>query len=693
MRLKPIMSIGGCFSAVSLFLAFLGICEVDSYAQSQVPFYSKAQLSHAVAVQTANQSAILTGDGVFGVGVGATNGTLAIAVLVDNTNRAAQLPPSLDDLPVDVRVVGAIHVVPCAGSNPQIAYPLPVPLGVSGGNAISFAGGQCCASGTIGFKVRDNATGAIGWISNDHVVGHGSDGCPSTAPIGTTEYQPGPIDTTPACSIGQNIGTLSRTIPIIFGGANNLVDCGFVLSSDGAVSDQILNLGRQVNNVVPPFVGQVVQKNGRTSDCTEGIVSAVNLTINVDYTEAAPCATTCGTATFTNQVMYSPTAPSTTMSQPGDSGSPVVDANNNAVALNFAADNLNNGFGNPIGAVLSALNVSLTSVASSQVVTRTSRYWFTHGFSSDTNCATLLNAITFNGGILDLGFVTLATQNRNSDNVIDGTDAFIEALGFYYKGTGSTGEPNGTQGLKLKSSSLCVARKKLAVELIAAYANTTLLGTFPGNATYVSGHTVTNFPGDLISQARDAGAGFDATAIQAMTALLKKFNSSGVTNNLPNGLEECSAQPSKVFKPIARDPMMQDTCPGVNNTCLAAKTIVFSGVNPVFNDSVSIVNFPNNMPIPTCGTGGASAIWQVTPPVAAAGRQFSVSTSGSNFDTLLAVWSGTCSNLTEVGCADSIQGIGGETITFTADGVNTFYIAVEGKNGTIGKVHLSVMSF
>ena len=86
------------------------------------------------------------------------------------------------------------------------------------------------------------------------------------------------------------------------------------------------------------------------------------------------------------------------------------------------------------------------------VVTRTSRFWFTHGFSSDTNCATLLSAIAFNGGVLDLGFVTLATANRNSDNVIDGTDAFIEALGFYWRGTGSTGEPNGTQGSKLKSS-------------------------------------------------------------------------------------------------------------------------------------------------------------------------------------------------------------------------------------------------
>jgi len=688
MRLNSIASRRLVFSALSMLTAFLSVCEVDTYAQSGVPFYTKAQLGHAVAVQTANQGALLASDGVFGVGVGETNGSLAIAVFVDSTNRAAQLPPVLDDLPVSLRVLGPIHALACSGLNPRAAYPLPVPLGVSGGNAIPLTGGGC-ASGTIGFKVRDNLSGAIGWIGNNHVVGNGANLCPGTAPLGTPQYQPGPIDTTPACSIGQLVGTLSRFVPIDFSGADNLVDGGFVVSSDAAVSSEILNLGPQVNNVVPAFIGQVVQKNGRTTACTEGTVSAVNATVNIMYDGA-----TCTLATFTNQVVVSPTAPSLAFAAAGDSGSPIVDANNNAVALLFAGNaTTGDGIGNPIQGVLSALNVSLASFASSNVVTRNSRFWFTHGFSSETNCVTLLSAITFGGGVLDLGFVTLATANRNSDNVIDGTDAFIEALSFYYKGVKVTGEPNGTQSEKLPSSALCIARKQLAVELIAAYANTTLLGTFPPNATYVSGRTVTNFPADLISQARGAGAGFDITAIHTMTALLRKFNSSGLTNNLPNGLVECSPQTSRTLKPIARDPMMQDTCPGVNNTCLAAKTIVFSVANPVFKDSASIVGFPNTMPVPTCGVGGPNAVWEVSPPVAAAGRQFSVSTSGSNFDTLLAVWSGTCSNLTEVGCADNVVGTGGETLTFTTDGINMFFIVVEGKAGEVGKVKMSVQSF
>jgi hypothetical protein len=677
-------------SATAALAALLGVAGLGSAAQAQTPFYTRTQLAKAVAVQAANQPALFATEGVIGVGVGATNGSLAIQVLVDSTNRAAQLPSTLDGLPVSVVAVGAIHAVPCGGSNPQIAYALPVPLGVSAGNVLPF--GSCsCASGTIGFKARDNATGAIGWISNNHVVGHGADGCPSTAPAGTPQYEPGPIDTSPPCSAGQLIGTLSRTVLITFGSGVNFVDAGFVQSSDAAISAVILNLGAQVNNVAPPFIGQVVRKNGRTSGCTEGVVTAVNMTVNVDYSETQ-CGTTCGVATFTNQVMYSPTAPSTVMSEPGDSGSPVVDANNNAVALNFAGDSSGNGVGNPMEAVLGALNVTLSSSASTQVVTRTSQFWFTHGYSSDTNCATLLSAIALNGGVLDLGFVTLATANRNADNVIDANDAFMEALGLYWRSTGKTGEDAGTQNAKLKGTSLCKARKQLGVELIATIANAGLLGTWPPNASYVNGGTVTNFPADLISQARTVAAGGDLASIRSMTALLRKFNGSGVTNNLPNGLVECSVQSGKILKPISRDPTLKDNCPGLNDTCESASPIT----SFPFKQSVDLSRYQNTLTAPSCAVAGRTAVWSVSPPVAASGRQFWVRTDGSSFDTVISVRQGGCGatdEIAEVACADSNIGIGGEQVIFTADGASTYFIVIGGKNDTIGKLKLTVMSF
>lgn len=695
-------SIRACVFTLCALTAFRGVRETNSCAQSLQAFPYNPDLGHAIAVQSANEPALLATEGVKGVGVGQTNGNLTIVVLVDTTNSATQLPSTLDGFPVSVQAVGAIRGLICGGENPQAYYPLPVPLGVSVGNVVPLDGGGC-VTGTMGFKVRDNAGGGIGWIGNSHVVANGADLCPGAAPLGTPEYQPGPVDTTPVCSQGQLVGTLNRFIPIDFSGGDNLVDCGFVESSDLDVSDIILNLGAQVNNVVPAFVGQNVQKNGRTTACTEGTVSAVNLTVTVGYDGA-----TCASAIYTNQIEVTPTAPSTAFAAAGDSGSPVVDSDNNAVGLLFAGDDVGDAILNPIGAVLSALNVSLASSSSSQVVTRTSRYWFTHGYSlTDTNCATLLNAIQANGSVMNLGFVNLPTADRNADNVIDAYDTIIEALSFYWRSSGVTGEPGGTQSAKLKASALCVARKKLAVELIAATANAALFGTFPGNATYNNGKVTTNFPPDLISQAQTVAAGYDVVAIKTMTALLMKFNNSGVTNNLPNGLEECSPQTSKLLKQDSQDPTLQDTCPGVNDSCSTAQVIVFpNSSNPfaraVFTTSLSLNGYTNNMPASTIclnsggnpGGGGPDAVWQITPDVGINGRQFTVSTAGSNFYTMLDVWTGSCgsNNLTEVTCANNNIGNEGVQVSFTADGTNTFYIVGEGPAGQVGKLKITVTS-
>ncbi|HVM60226.1 MAG TPA: vWA domain-containing protein [Verrucomicrobiae bacterium] len=347
--------------------------------------------------------------------------------------------------------------------------------------------------------------------------------------------------------------------------------------------------------------------------------------------------------------------------------------------------------------------VATCGVYPTQSATRNSRFWFTHGYSSDSNCVTLLNGILINGSMLDLGFLILPTENRTADNVINANDALIEALGFYWKSDGLTGEAGGTQNEKEPGSSVCKARKELAAELIAATANIRLLQAIPTNSFYRNGSTITNFPVDLQAQARTALSGYDPKAMVAMTALLKKFNSSGATNNYPSGLTECSVQKSSLLHSLARDPTTQTTCPGQNGSCATAKQIVFSGSKPVFHDSENISIFQQTMPSPTCNPGGRNAVWAVSPPMAATGRQFTVSTAGSNFDTVLAVWSGTCgtssstgtasNNLVQVACADNSLGVGGESLTFTTDGTNTFYIVVEGKNGAYGLAKLSVMSY
>jgi hypothetical protein len=196
----------------------------------------------------------------------------------------------------------------------------------------------------------------------------------------------------------------------------------------------------------------------------------------------------------------------------------------------------------------------------------------------------------------------------------------------------------------------------------------------------------------LISQARTVAAGGDIAAIRSMTALLQKFNSSGLTNDLPNGLVECSPQPSKILKSISRDPTLKDNCPGINDTCQSAQPLT---VFP-FSQTVNMTKYQSNLSAPSCSGAGRAAVWSLKPPVAAAGRQFMMETAGSNFDTVISVRQGGCdvtNQITEVGCSDSVLGVGGEQFIFTTDGTNTYFIIIGGKNGAYGRLKMSVTSF
>lgn len=344
---------------------------------------------------------------------------------------------------------------------------------------------------------------------------------------------------------------------------------------------------------------------------------------------------------------------------------------------------------------------SLRSATASNLSTRTSRYWFTHPDYTDPTCASLSNAVVkimnVNCGAVPLGFLDLPQGFHNSDNVKDAADAEIEALGLYWRSTKFTGEIGGTQGQKSRSSNLCVLRKQLSTELIAAEANTEYLGTDPSQLTYLSGGTNVAFPADLVDQGQSAAAGADTTAIVSMTALLRAFNASGQTNNLPTGIVECSPSKPSALKKLSRDPTTQDTCPGVNNSCGAAEEVAFpssagSFSSAVFTRSVNLGSFTNSFPSPACGAGGRDAVWEVMPPVGAANRSFTVSTSGANFDSMIAVWEGNCSNLVAVTCTDSPLGNGDETLSFQTDGTNTFFIVVEGVTGQFGKLSLKITS-
>lgn len=333
--------------------------------------------------------------------------------------------------------------------------------------------------------------------------------------------------------------------------------------------------------------------------------------------------------------------------------------------------------------------------------TRNARFWFTHAYNlSDPTCATLQRALQANVGGISLGFLRLPAFFENGDGVKDVNDALQEALGFYWKSNGRTGESGGSQNQKLSGSTLCKQRKLLAVELIAATANVELLGTDPRDCTYSNGGTVTNFPANLLQQARTVLSGDDPTAIVSMRALLKTFNKGGLDNDFPPGVVECSPIPNKIPKSIARDPTRQDTCPGINDSCIAAEAVFFptNATNPfansVFSRSLNLNKFHDDFQPSSCSGGGRDAVWKVKPNLGASGRQFTVSTDHSNFDTMLSVWSGDCtsSNLTQVTCTNAFLGTRGERLSFTTDGSNTFFIVGEGAQGQYGKLKIRITS-
>jgi hypothetical protein len=348
--------------------------------------------------------------------------------------------------------------------------------------------------------------------------------------------------------------------------------------------------------------------------------------------------------------------------------------------------------------------ITTCGVNISQCTTRSSQFWFTHGFYlTSTNCVNLLDAIRLNGGVVNLGFLRLPVTYENSGNSLDATDAVMEAMGFYWKGDEQTGDGG-------PSSQLCEQRKKLSVELIAATANVRLLRTRPENCTYFNGVTVTNFPSNLLQQARTVAAGNDPAACQTMTALLQKFNDdkSGLTNNFVGGLVECSPVPNNMSRSISRDPTTQFSCPGINNSCDTAEAVVFpspTSANPfpsaTFSRSVSLLNqyYVNatNFPTPLCAAGGPGAVWKITPDVGTAGRQFTASTAGSNFGAMLQVLTGVCTNLVALtnGCNTALAGVpplNRAQVSFTTDGTNTFYIVGESSDGSLGRLKITITS-
>jgi PKD repeat protein len=331
----------GTFSKVAI--ADAGIAERSIVLDKEHPL-----IRTAIKVQNKHTQRLMVIDGVVGTGTGVgPNGQPIITVF---TKRAGVpgIPMSLEGVPVRMQMTGMIIAL----ADPTARFPRPVPIGVSTGHPDITAG-------TIGCRVK-GGSGAVYALSNNHVYANGND-----AYLGDSALQPGPSDG--GVDPGDSIGSLADFEPINFSGANNYIDAAIVISSTADLDCWTPSDGYGVPGSVveEAFVGQQVQKYGRTTGWTHGEVSEINVTVDVCYQCTGPFCLRCKKlARFVDQIAISSDGGG--FSAGGDSGSLIVtdDGNKNPVGLLFAGSSTLT-FANRIQPVFDRFNVSVDSTTSS----------------------------------------------------------------------------------------------------------------------------------------------------------------------------------------------------------------------------------------------------------------------------------------------------------------------------------------
>lgn len=219
----------------------------------------------------------------------------------------------------------------------------PAPGGVSIGH-------EWITAGTLGCLVKRD--GLVYILSNNHVLADSNN-----APIGSAILQPGKHDGGQlidriavlkefvpiqfiggeGCQIGQAFADVGNFFAETFGRKTrlaavnseqieNLVDAAIALPVDSEfVCDEILDIGTILGVNKSPGIGLGVQKSGRTTAVTTGVISQIDVMTNVEYGEGK-------IALFVDQILIEVPG----FSAGGDSGSAILDLENNLTGLLFA---------------------------------------------------------------------------------------------------------------------------------------------------------------------------------------------------------------------------------------------------------------------------------------------------------------------------------------------------------------------
>jgi hypothetical protein len=309
---------------------------------------------------------VATGVG-YKVTAGKRTGTLSIICsvrqkqAVDALAQSDRIPASVDGIATDVIQTGVLRAWQSHTSRQR-----PAPGGISIGH-------KDITAGTLGCLVRKN--GQVMILSNNHVLANSN-----AAGLGDAILQPGPYDggkfpqdhiaalqefvplifsgsAPPSdCSIGNSVAALLNGVASLLGSrtrlqavrpqaGTNLVDAAIARPLNAAdVSSDLLEIGA-ITGQARGELDMAVKKSGRTTGLTQGIITQVDVTSDVQYGPGQ-------IARFTDQLMAG------NMSQGGDSGSAVLDGDNRLVGLLFAGGD-NTTLFNRIEHVFSALGVSL----------------------------------------------------------------------------------------------------------------------------------------------------------------------------------------------------------------------------------------------------------------------------------------------------------------------------------------------
>ena len=206
-------------------------------------------------------------------------------------------------------------------------------------------GHPAITAGTFGCLVRKKGDAKTLYIlSNSHVLAD-----EGLAAVGDQIIQPGAYDggTAPA----DVLATLAQFVPFTFSatGYTNLVDAAIAkVKKPKLVTSAIRIIGVPAGTSVALARGMQVQKCGRTTDYTVGVVRDINYRTSLRYKK--PGGGT-GRVGFTDQVLC------TRYTAGGDSGSAVLDMKKKIVGLHFAGSESSSIF-NRIEHVLAALGVS-----------------------------------------------------------------------------------------------------------------------------------------------------------------------------------------------------------------------------------------------------------------------------------------------------------------------------------------------